>query len=269
LLLTACHSDYIQLDFRIYNGCYFDQDETEIAFLLKTAAFKEASGLSRFPDGGRVKFLRRELALYTYDTRSGRLDYVASFNDLVSDNFNIENSIKTRVTSSDSAIYLKITPTTAWGSYLEWCRSSTDSLYINTLKEKYERGYRIDRRGGNLVGLDIKELEKAFAGKESYSLTKLNQLIDSLPLSELGLNIIEIYPKTKQEYINETIYLKNPSPLSRRAVVEQIISKLEKKDIEALLDKMDEYKDSLEGYRKTSYEIHSKDTYELIKELLQ
>ncbi|NMB52909.1 MAG: hypothetical protein GX999_11315, partial [Bacteroidales bacterium] len=78
----------------------------------------------------------------------------------------------------------------------------------------------------------------------------------------------EIYPKSDREYIEETIYLRNPSSQTRRAVIEQIIAKLSKAEIELLLEKMDAYKNRLEGLKKTEYEFYSKDTYEQIKALL-
>jgi len=93
-------------------------------------------------------------------------------------------------------------------------------------------------------------------------------MLDNLPVKELGLDIMEIYPKPEKEYIRETIYLKNNSPLARRAVIEQIISKLEKNEVEELLEEMDSYMNQLEGYEKTHYRIHSEETREKIRALL-
>ena len=95
----------------------------------------------------------------------------------------------------------------------------------------------------------------------------LNIKLDDVPLSYLGLVIQDIYPKTDKQYVRETIYLDIPAT-TRRAVVEQIISKMDKQEIKAILNKMDEYKISLEGLEKTEYEIYSKETYESIQELL-
>jgi hypothetical protein len=84
----------------------------------------------------------------------------------------------------------------------------------------------------------------------------------------MGLQIMNIYPKSQEKYIEETIYLKNESALSRRAVVEQFVSKLSKHEIKLLLKKMDIYKNSLDGYEKIKYEEYSKETYKQIQALL-
>ena len=98
--------------------------------------------------------------------------------------------------------------------------------------------------------------------------TFLSNKLSEIPLAEWGLVVKDIYPKSDEDYIEETIYLYNSSPTTRRAVVEQIITKLPKEKIKNLLKKMDEYKNSLEGLEKTEYEVYSKDTYDWIKELL-
>ena len=87
-------------------------------------------------------------------------------------------------------------------------------------------------------------------------------------MADWGLMVKDIYPKPDNEYIEETIYLRNGSSVTRRAVVEQIIAKMSKQEIKELLKNMDEYKNSLEGLKRTEYEIYSKDTYEKIQELL-
>jgi hypothetical protein len=75
----------------------------------------------------------------------------------------------------------------------------------------------------------------------------------------LHLDIMKINPKPENSYVEETIYLKNGSPITRRAGIEQIISKLSKDKIRELIDEMDTYKKSLEGIELTEYEIYSKD----------
>ncbi|MCK5371281.1 MAG: hypothetical protein KAQ62_22125, partial [Cyclobacteriaceae bacterium] len=69
-------------------------------------------------------------------------------------------------------------------------------------------------------------------------------------------------------YIEETIYLKSDGQTTRRAVIEQIISRLDKQEIKTLLNEMNDYANGLEGLEKTEYEYYSKETYDGIQELL-
>ncbi len=59
--------------------------------------------------------------------------------------------------------------------------------------------------------------------------------------------------------------MRNTSSQTRRAVIEQIIAKLSKSEIGIVTQKMDDYKNSLEGLKKTEFELYSKDSYEQIK----
>lgn len=267
-LLTACHSDYLSLDYRIFYSTYSDGEQSNLAVVLRTSAYKDAKGISRLPDGGQPEYLYRQLGIFTLDTVSMKLEKIVSLNDLISEKFNIDNSIKTRLTATDSCVYYMISPLTDWDTYLEWCKTGADSSYIQTLKEKYSGRYKYNKQEEEVVAVSSSEFEMAFVEKEACSLTLLNNTIDKMPVSELGLDLMDILPKAGKEYIAETIYLKNESALTRRAVVEQIISKLDREDIESLLKKMNMHKNSLEGYERTTYELYSRDTYKLIKELL-
>lgn len=268
LLLTACHSDYLYLDYKVIYGCYSDETDTELAFAINTSAYRKAKGIARVPDGGTPRYLYHSIGLFILNTDDHRLTKMVSFNDLIYKNFNLPNAIQTKITVVDTFIYYQITPLTDWDIYLKWCKNSNDSAHIISLKEKYQKQYKVRRYDKKIFGVDSIEFNAVFNKKDPYSLTKLHKLLDDIPLEKLGLKLDCIYPNTEEEYIEETIYLKNESALTRRAVVEQIISKLSKDEIKALLKKMDAYKNSLDGYEKTSYEQYSKETYKQIQALL-
>ena len=268
ILFTACHTDYLHLNYEASYGCYSDAKETEIAFVLSTSAYRAAKGISKLPDGGSPKYLLRSMGLFILDTNNNHLTNLVSFNDLIYRNFNIPTSIKTKITVVDSCIYYHITPITKWDTYLKWCKNSVDSSHIYSLKEKYQKHYKVRRHDKQIFLVDSMEFIAAFLKKNPYSLTKLNKILDDVPLNKMGLQIMNIYPKSQEKYIEETIYLKNESALSRRAVVEQIVSKLSKDEIKLLLKKMDIYNNSLDGYEKTKYEEYSKETYKQIQALL-
>jgi hypothetical protein len=116
--------------------------------------------------------------------------------------------------------------------------------------------------------VDSTAFNKLIIKSEKCDLTSLYNQFEKIPLTDWDLKPAEIFPKSDEEYIEETIYLRNPSAKTRRAVVEQIIARKSKAEIESLIKKMDNYKNSLEGSEKIMYELKSKDTYEQIKALL-
>jgi hypothetical protein len=168
-------------------------------------------------------------------------------------------------------VYYLLAPVPDWDWQIGQARTPENSQLIASLKERYKQAHAFDMYAKNDKVIDSTAFNNLFAeSKDVYScdLTLLNKQLAEIPLTNWGLKLDEIYPKSDREYIEETIYLRNPSSQTRRAVIEQIIAKLSKAEIELLLEKMDAYKNRLEGLKKTEYEFYSKDTYEQIKALL-
>ena len=93
-------------------------------------------------------------------------------------------------------------------------------------------------------------------------------MLSDVSLADWGLVLDNLYPKSDKKYIDETIYGYNKSLKTRRAVLEQVIEKKSKKEIQSILKRMDEHSKSLEGLKKMEYDFYMKDTYESIKALL-
>ncbi len=97
----------------------------------------------------------------------------------------------------------------------------------------------------------------------------LHNQISEVPLSELGLVIKEILPKSDKDYINDFIYSsKGGSRLTKRAIAEQIISKLSKEEIRTIMKRIDDHKNSLDGLERKSFKLNSEDKYEHLEKLL-
>ena len=168
-------------------------------------------------------------------------------------------------------VYYLLAPVPDWNWQIGQARTPENSQHIASLKERYKQAHAFDVYTRNDKIIDSTVFNNLFAGsKDVYScdLTLLNKQLAEIPLTDWGLKLDEIFPKPDRKYIEETIYLRNPSAKTRRAVVEQIIARKSKAEIESLIKKMDNYKNSLEGSEKIMYELKSKDTYEQIKALL-
>jgi hypothetical protein len=158
-----------------------------------------------------------------------------------------------------------------WDWYLKEAKNTRDSLLILSLKAKYTHTYSFSINENKLIEIDTSSF-RAFYQKcitvNKVNLDELNKKLSEVPLADWGLVVKDIYPKPDNEYILETIYMRNNSSNTRRAVVEQIIAKMNRQEIKDLLKKMDEYKKSLRGSKKMEFEIYSKDIYERIQDLL-
>lgn len=169
---------------------------------------------------------------------------------------------------ADSTLFFDIKPVTPWTFYLKYARSATDSAQINELINAYSQPFKWYFATQQPVQIDSVEFNSYYSAFNRISLSEAYNFVREIPLEDLGLNIMKIFPKSAKDYINETIYLKNDSKISRKAVVEQIIAKRSKVEIRELLSKMDNYANSLKGDEKLAYETYSVETYEQIQALL-
>ncbi|HOF16237.1 MAG TPA: hypothetical protein PLF32_06225 [Bacteroidales bacterium] len=251
---TSCYSDYLTIDYEVHWGAVWNHNHTKAAFVASKRAYRPAKGIAAFPDGGTPRYLVEDVGLYVFDYENKSLEELITFNDLANYIGTYRSRWSVTLALSDSMVYYLLSPVS-----VDWEAS---------LKEKYEQPRAFNIYTKTDATVDSTVFDNLLIKSEKCDLTSLNKELAKIPLADWGLKPQEIYPKSDKKYIKETIYLLNPSSKTRRAVVEQIIAKQSKAEIELLLKKMDDYKNSLEGSEKTIYELKSKDTYEQIKALL-
>lgn len=268
LVMMSCHSGYVSLDYHIYHEACYNQDSTLAAFMATKKAYLKPKGISRLPDGGQSKVIYNRTDLYVLDIENNNFRNVWHLDDLTLMKDYILSSLDIKMILSDSLLAFQITPVTDLDFYLKYARTTADSLQIEKAGDRYSQPLKLDFTQEKVQQIDSSEFIAMLDYDNSISLTEINNIVKNIPLSELGLSIMEIHPKTEEDYINETIYLENDSPISRRAVVEQIITKLSKEEIRELLFRMDNHLNKLEDYEKAKYSLYSKETYEQIRALL-
>jgi hypothetical protein len=260
------------MNYTVHHGAVYNcTDSEQIAFIASKLAYRQAEGISRLPDGGSPDYLVNEVGLYFLNDETKQINKLCDFNDLVGLIGPSRSNWKSEIVFKDSVIYYQIQPVSDWGLIAKWKKESQDLARISELKKKYSKCYALNVFTKKTFLVDTTYFYSLCKGdKDSYkiSLTALNKKLQEIPLADWGLIVQEVYPKSDEEYIEETIYLKNGSKTTRRAVIEQIISKMNKEEINTLLNKMDTFKNKLEGLEKTEYEIYSEDTYQRIQDLL-
>ncbi len=269
LLMTSCYSEYLHMNYSQHHGATWNNDHTSVAFIISSAAYRPAKGIAAFPDGGIPEYLMEEVGLYVYNPDKKDLHKVADFNDLAGFIGTQRSSWNTRLAYTDSLVYVLARSVSDWSFYLEsTAKTKEDSMRVYDLKEKFSDPFVYNINTGQKHAVDSSVFNSVYNEDREADFMTVHDMITGIPLSELGMNIKSIYPKSDRDYIEETIYLKNTSPVSRRAVIEQIISQLSEKEIRSLLDKMDKYKNRLEGPDREKYERNSKAVYEEIRALL-
>lgn len=267
VLLSACHSDYVHINYKLHHNAVYNEDSSQTAFIISKCAYRPAKGISRFPDGGIADYLMEETSLNILDSDNNVKELI-NFKDMSKLLGCYASSWKTNLAFVDSSIYVSVLPVSDWSLYLKNADTKKDSLFIKQLKDKYSNPFLLDPETKMINNVDTSLLLtiKETALKVDYM--TLKHKIDSIPLKILGINIQKIAPKKDHEYIEETIYLKNKSTITRRAVIEQIISKKNKQEIKDILEKMDDYKNSLDEHEKPKYTKRSKPIYEKLESML-
>ena len=267
-LFTSCYSNYLTIDYEVHWGAVWNDKHTKVAFVASKRAYRNAEGIAAFPDGGRSLYLLEDVGLYVFDYENKLLDELITFSDLTSWLGTYRSGWHVTLALTDTMVYYLLSPVPDWDWQTEQARTHENLQYITSLKERYQQAYAFDMYTQNDKIVDSTAFNKLIIKSEKCDLTSLYNQLEKIPLTDWDLKPAEIFPKSDEEYIEETIYLRNPSAKTRRAVVEQIIAKKSKAEIESLIKKMDNYKNSLEGSEKIMYELKSKDTYEQIKALL-
>lgn len=269
LCLTACYSDYVHMDYSLHHGARYSNDSSQIAFVVSKMAYRPAKGMAALPDGGMPEYLLEEVTLYTLDKATKKIKSVADLGDIAEYTGAYRSSFKIQLAWDDPLVYYMAAPVSDWSFYLKHAaKTKEDSLAIIELRNKYSKPLVTDTKTGTINTSDSVTFAEARNNSEKVEFKKLSNTLEEIPLEELGLSIKDIYPKPDRKYIEETIYLENTSPLSRRAVVEQVIAELSTDEIKALLDDMDKHRESLEGQEKEDYKNRADELRAMISALL-
>jgi len=237
------------------NPVYQYADSNKIAFVSTQGAYLRATGISAFPDGGQAKYILKKTGLYVFDIKNNQLTQLKDLTDSNKLPYYVKNRSELLFIDTLVYFYSKVQ-----------ILNVEDAKDHSLLKQKHEKCYSINISTQETNLVDTAKFNSLYRKyyKKGVDLSGLKKL----PLADLGLVIQDIYPKSDEEYIEETIYLTSDGQTSRRAVIEQIISKLDKNEIKKLLKKMEDYSKTLEGYEKSKYDYYSKETYDSIKSLL-
>jgi len=270
-LLSGCYSEYLSIDYTVHHGAVWNNDKSCVTFVASKIAYRNAKGITRFPDGGIPQYLLEDMGLYIFNIKDSSLAELVNFNDLVNWQSTSRSLWSVNLVFNDTVIYYQITPVTDWNWFITKTSSEDRLKQIKSLQQKYNKPYMYNLNTGSVQESDTSLFREKYQENivnHKADLSHLNKILKKVALSEWGLKVQEIYPKKEKEYIKETIYRYNECAESRRAVVEQIIAKKNKQEIEKLLEKMDKYRNSLEGLERMQYDLYTKETYDQIKTLL-
>ena len=109
--------------------------------------------------------------------------------------------------------------------------------------------------------------EKSFKHKGPTKIN-LDSLFSNISHSEWGFELKKYWNKNLDNYCNDIILLHGNLEY-RKTILEEFKNDLSVKDIERMLNKIEQRKQKLEHYEKAKYEYFSTETIEILKQLLE
>jgi hypothetical protein len=262
ILMTSCYSDYVYLGLNTHHDpdpVFNYQDSSKIAFVSTQEAYLRVKGISAFPDGGQPKIIYNKTGLYIIDVKSNNTTHLMELSETPPYLYT-----NTKLLYIDDFI--------CYNCEIDTSKSIDSTLFLS-LKNKYVKCFSINIKTKEISIINTAEFNSLDQKNNlKCSLSELNKKLNKIPLAEFGMVIQDIYPKSDEAYIKELIYAKSGGKVSNRAIIEQIISRLNKQEIKSLLKEMNDYKNSLDGwdevYEKAKYEYYLEETSKSIQKLL-
>lgn len=140
-------------------------------------------------------------------------------------------------------------------AYLEWDKAGENLLLYAGYKNK--EGFGVEKL--NLMNEKISSTSlpyKMHWGQE-VMISEVKRLTGEITYEDWGIDLSQIVPKSRKEYINDLVELKGNANY-REAVLDKIKDELENDDIKDILKRIEKNKNRLDGYEKTKYEKNSR-----------
>ena len=261
LLLSSCHSNYLNYKIDFSHNFAWKSDGSAFAFLGIKSLYRRPQGIATFPDGGKAVHEYHDVALYYYNIKDNKLNRVVDFNDLLR-LYRDAGFYRMKMVFADSLLYYKLSK--LYDSDIkranEHVQTKEDSLKLSALIEKTNKTYTFNINTNKISEVDSATFDAALSQvKVDENLRKLaKEYLTKLSFADWGIILKDIYPQSKKTYIEYIVYMQGNSKV-RDAVFEQIAPEFTKKEIQKMLKDMDAYKTKLDKKYKSSnsYKDHS------------
>lgn len=151
------------------------------------------------------------------------------------------------------------TPITNRINSLFWINENEIFLKIN------DDSFLFDIQGNKKNSPDLSNKQIV---KNKLETRKLKEILNDITYADWGFELKKYWNKDIDDFCNDIVLL-NGNLEYRKTILEEYHNVLSKKEIEDMLNKIEERKQELEYYKKTEYEIFSEETVILLQELLK
>ncbi|HUX55285.1 MAG TPA: hypothetical protein VMV56_12775 [Williamwhitmania sp.] len=284
ILLSSCHSNYLNYKIDFSNNFAWKGDSSAFAFLAVQDLYRRPVGIATFPDGGMSLHEYSDAALYYFNIKENKLNKAVDFSDL-SALHSLYSKLQfqyIKIKFTDSLLYYRLSKPydVDIKNFKKRFKNKEDSLKLSAIINKTSNAYAYNINTKKISVIDSATFNVALGQvKIDRNIRKRSkEYLTKLSYADWGIVLKDIYPQSKKTYMEYIVYMQGNSSI-REAVFEQIIPNFTPKEIQIMLNDMDAYKTKLDkkddssfNYKdhsnKLSYDEYYESTYKRLRKFL-
>jgi len=276
--LSSCsHSHFLVSSIKNSYDAAWNKDSSEFAFISTEKIYRPATGLARFPDGGRSKIEFKRIAVYHYEIKNKELTRISQYKGI---DFMSEIHIRAlRIIVTDTSVLYKLPPLSNYTieKAYRFARNNIDSVQIGKNIEQAKQAFQYNFKTKTISVFDTVLFNKADTlPKTIHGNNAEDKYINKITLTDRGIYLEDIYPQSIRRY-KQYILEGGGSKDIRDAVVDQVFAKkMSVKEIKKLMAEMTVFKQNLEyeakttvDYKKNNYSCRYNEYYDYMIKKLQ
>jgi hypothetical protein len=252
--LSGCYGE-INITSQFPESGLYNNDSSEVFFYHFDQVARSAKGIAAFPDGGTPKILFKNLSLHQYYVKSRTIETVFDFGQLPY----YHSRWKYLIFLNHNSLIFKISPNLGWQKEMEWGLDSS-------LFSKYKNWFVFNIESGEISTIDSFKQE-GFNNFE-ISFTQLKNQTDNLNYLDWGVDIDKICPISKNKKIKTLVKLQGNQKY-RNAIIESLDHKINDKDVDKIINDINNNLDGLSSYEKLRKETFAAETISKLQKLIK
>ncbi len=254
VIMSSCRSTRdVNVRIEVDSSAVYSPDSSAIYFVAHTAAWTKGKPFwFIMPVEGRSRYLYDNLSLYLYRIGEQRLSPIFDLGRIpyALSGWKIQ---LVPAGSPETEVSMTIQPLQGWDA-------SALRQGVPEMRERLDKVFVIDSDGR------LSRAAAHFPGDmvKKAKLADLNSIVRTQPYAAFGLELKKIDPAAEEKYIKTLTSLANTTEY-RRLVIEQVVSRKDRKTIRRIYGEMKKSLDRLSGQARADMEWRTRENFEMRK----
>ncbi len=247
MLLSSCHSKYINLGMRTDGTVAWNNDSSAFAFVARTCLYRRPTGIAKFPDGGTTKNEYLDFSLYHFDIKQNKLTHLVSLNEFfMGSGYRWLSIRQVELSLNDTTLYYKLPE--PYDYNLKYINEKEHPEFLRNIAKTYKININTLKKDSVSAANNSHLFNKK---REIFSSSSAKKYLANLTYADWGIELKKIYPQSKNFYMDMIIEQGNKN--TRECIFQQIAPGFTDKDKKYIVEKMfNKQQELLNDYETTS-----------------